>query len=106
MQCACAAAETRSPLCVRQRRVCARPGRPHARRARRQIAKRQGVVNPENTFASVKRFIGRKMNEVGEEMKQVPYKVRRAPAGGPRSGQVSGSSCGSVRGVSPAARPL
>ncbi len=54
----------------------------------------------------MKRFIGRKMNEVGEEMKQVPYKVRRAPAGGPRSGQVSGSSCGSVRGVSPAARPL
>lgn len=40
-----------------------------------QIAKRQGVVNPENTFASVKRFIGRKMNEVKEESKQVPYKV-------------------------------
>ena len=44
----------------------------------RQIAKRQGVVNPENTFASVKRFIGRKMNEVAEESKQVPYKVRCA----------------------------
>ena len=41
-----------------------------------QIAKRQGVVNPENTFASVKRFIGRKMNEVQEESKQVPYRVR------------------------------
>eukprot|EP00884_Botryococcus_braunii_P010604 jgi/Botrbrau1/19545/Bobra.0035s0037.1 len=40
-----------------------------------QIAKRQAVVNPENTFASVKRFIGRKMNEVKEESKQVPYKV-------------------------------
>lgn len=40
-----------------------------------QIAKRQAVVNPENTFASVKRFIGRKMNEVAEESKQVPYKV-------------------------------
>lgn len=40
-----------------------------------QIAKRQGVVNPENTFASVKRFIGRKMTEVKEESKQVPYKV-------------------------------
>ncbi|KAK9909528.1 hypothetical protein WJX75_003699 [Coccomyxa subellipsoidea] len=40
-----------------------------------QIAKRQGVVNPENTFASVKRFIGRKMNEVQEESKQVPYKL-------------------------------
>ncbi len=40
-----------------------------------QIAKRQGVVNPENTFASVKRFIGRKMSEVKEESKQVPYRV-------------------------------
>lgn len=40
-----------------------------------QIAKRQGVVNPENTFASVKRFIGRKMAEVQEESKQVPYRV-------------------------------
>jgi L1 cell adhesion molecule like protein len=36
-----------------------------------QIAKRQAVVNPENTFFSVKRFIGRKMNEVQEESKQV-----------------------------------
>jgi chaperone protein DnaK len=40
-----------------------------------QIAKRQAVVNPEDTFFSVKRFIGRKMNEVNEELKQVPYKV-------------------------------
>lgn len=40
-----------------------------------QIAKRQAVVNPENTFFSVKRFIGRKMNEVDEESKQVSYKV-------------------------------
>lgn len=36
-----------------------------------QIAKRQAVVNPENTFFSVKRFIGRKMSEVQEESKQV-----------------------------------
>jgi molecular chaperone DnaK (HSP70) len=36
-----------------------------------QIAKRQGAVNPENTFFSVKRFIGRKMAEVQEEAKQV-----------------------------------
>jgi molecular chaperone DnaK (HSP70) len=36
-----------------------------------QIAKRQAVVNPENTFFSVKRFIGRKMNEVKDESKQV-----------------------------------
>ncbi|GLT71944.1 hypothetical protein SLA2020_439260 [Shorea laevis] len=40
-----------------------------------QIAKRQAVVNPENTFFSVKRFIGRKMREVNEEAKQVSYKV-------------------------------
>ncbi|KAL4420215.1 hypothetical protein ABPG77_011039 [Micractinium sp. CCAP 211/92] len=40
-----------------------------------QIAKRQAVVNPENTFFSVKRFIGRKMAEVQEESKQVPYRV-------------------------------
>jgi molecular chaperone DnaK len=40
-----------------------------------QIAKRQAVVNPENTFYSVKRFIGRKTNEVKEELRQVPYKV-------------------------------
>uniref|UniRef100_A0A6N2M9L2 Uncharacterized protein n=1 Tax=Salix viminalis TaxID=40686 RepID=A0A6N2M9L2_SALVM len=42
-----------------------------------QIAKRQAVVNPENTFFSVKRFIGRKMSEVDEESKQVSYKVVR-----------------------------
>ncbi|KAG0618240.1 hypothetical protein M758_4G048400 [Ceratodon purpureus] len=40
-----------------------------------QIAKRQAVVNPTNTFYSVKRFIGRKMSEVGEELKQVTYKI-------------------------------
>lgn len=39
------------------------------------IAKRQAVINPENTFYSVKRFIGRKTNEVNEELRQVPYKV-------------------------------
>ncbi|XP_071931296.1 stromal 70 kDa heat shock-related protein, chloroplastic-like isoform X1 [Coffea arabica] len=42
-----------------------------------QIAKRQAVVNPENTFFSVKRFIGRKMSEVDEESKQVSYVVVR-----------------------------
>ncbi|KAG6535475.1 hypothetical protein ZIOFF_000475 [Zingiber officinale] len=42
-----------------------------------QIAKRQAVVNPENTFFSVKRFIGRKMLEVDEESKQVSYRVLR-----------------------------
>lgn len=40
-----------------------------------QIAKRQGVVNPENTFFSVKRFIGRKMDEVTSEAKEIPYTV-------------------------------
>jgi len=40
-----------------------------------QIAKRQGVVNPENTFFSVKRFIGRKMDEVSSESKEIPYSV-------------------------------
>jgi len=40
-----------------------------------QIAKRQAVVNPSNTFFSVKRFIGRKMTEVADELKQVPYDV-------------------------------
>lgn len=40
-----------------------------------QIAKRQGVVNPENTFFSVKRFIGRKIDEVTNEAKEIPYSV-------------------------------
>ncbi len=40
-----------------------------------QIAKRQAVINPENTFYSVKRFIGRKTSEVTEELRHVSYKV-------------------------------
>merc|ERR1712125_292715 len=40
-----------------------------------QIAKRQAVINPENTFYSVKRFIGSKENEISEEAKELPYKV-------------------------------
>jgi molecular chaperone DnaK len=40
-----------------------------------QIAKRQAVINPENTFYSVKRFIGSKAEEVKQETKQVPYKI-------------------------------
>ncbi|GAB4457789.1 MAG: molecular chaperone DnaK [Elainellaceae cyanobacterium] len=40
-----------------------------------QIAKRQAVINPENTFYSVKRFIGRKFDEVTHETTEVPYKV-------------------------------
>ena len=40
-----------------------------------QIAKRQAVINPENTFFSVKRFIGSKEGEIAEESKRLPYKV-------------------------------
>ena len=40
-----------------------------------QIAKRQAVMNPENTFYSVKRFIGRRFDEVGTESTEVAYKV-------------------------------
>ena len=42
-----------------------------------QIAKRQAVINPENTFFSVKRFIGSKEREIAEESKQLPYKVTK-----------------------------
>jgi molecular chaperone DnaK len=43
-----------------------------------QVAKRQAVTNPENTVFSIKRFMGRKFDEVNEEMKMVPYEVVRA----------------------------
>jgi molecular chaperone DnaK len=44
-----------------------------------QIAKRQAVTNPQNTVFSIKRFMGRKMSEVTEEIKRVPYKVVAGP---------------------------
>jgi molecular chaperone DnaK len=46
-----------------------------------QVAKRQAVTNPENTLYSIKRFIGRKFDEVSGEIKQVPFKVSKASNG-------------------------
>src|SRR5213075_1348446 len=46
-----------------------------------EAAKRQAVTNPRNTVYSVKRFMGRKFEEVQEEIKRVPYKVARASNG-------------------------
>jgi len=42
-----------------------------------QVAKRQAITNPENTVYSIKRFMGRRYDEVSEEIKMVPYKVER-----------------------------
>jgi molecular chaperone DnaK len=46
-----------------------------------QIAKRQAVVNPTNTISSAKRFIGRRYEEVADELRRVPFKVVKAPSG-------------------------
>ena len=49
-----------------------------------QVAKRQAVTNPENTVFSIKRFMGRRHDEVGSEIKLVPYHVVKAPNGDAR----------------------
>jgi molecular chaperone DnaK len=49
-----------------------------------QTAKRQAVVNPENTVFSIKRFMGRRYSEVAEERQRVPYQVAEGPSGDAR----------------------
>jgi molecular chaperone DnaK len=49
-----------------------------------QVAKRQAITNPENTVFSIKRFMGRRHDEVVQETKLVPYKVIKAPNGDAR----------------------
>ena len=46
-----------------------------------QVAKRQAITNPDNTVFSIKRFMGRRYDEVLQEAKLVPYKVVKAPNG-------------------------
>ena len=49
-----------------------------------QVAKRQGITNPDNTIFSIKRFMGRRYEEVLHEIKLVPYKVEKGPGGDAR----------------------
>ncbi len=47
-----------------------------------QLARRQAVLNPQNTVSSVKRFMGRRFEEVDEEKRRLPYKIKASAAGG------------------------
>src|SRR5437868_3986446 len=47
-----------------------------------QLARRQAVLNPQNTVYSIKRFVGRRFNEVVEERKIVTYNIKETPEGG------------------------
>ena len=49
-----------------------------------QVAKRQAITNADNTVFSIKRFMGRRYDEVLQEIKLVPYKVVKAPSGDAR----------------------
>ena len=49
-----------------------------------QLARRQAVLNPENTVYSIKRFMGRRYDEIKEERGRVPYKVSSSPSNGVR----------------------
>jgi len=56
-----------------------------------QVAKRQAITNPENTVYSIKRFMGRRYDEVSDELKRVPYKIVKGPHDDARV-EISGKS--------------